>query len=203
MKRYLKHMILLILLSACVKEAEWDAHMVGAEYIVVEAIMTNEYRVQYLHLHHNKLNLNDTKVPLSGAEVIISNEDETYQLIEDPEEAGRYITDTVIVARFSKNYSLLIYYNNRFYSAQSYMVPGKTFAELTYKKNDDDEMYHIDYVASAFEAENAAMWEIKIDWSIVPGYESLDPESCRRTLLFYTLPTLDVSQVFAPLVEQV
>jgi hypothetical protein len=83
------------------------------------------------------------------------------------------------------------------------MVPGKTFPELIYKKNDDNNLYYIDYVASSFEAENPAMWEILIDWSFVPGYENIDPEACKKKLLFYTLPTLDVSQVFAPLVEQV
>jgi hypothetical protein len=108
-----------------------------------------------------------------------------------------------VAARFSNNYSLLIYYRERFYSAQAYMVPGKIFAELTYKKNEDNDLYYIDYVASAFEAEDPAMWEILIDWSLVPGYESIDPDECKKKLLFYTLPTLDVSQVFAPLVEQV
>jgi hypothetical protein len=31
----------------------------------------------------------------------------------------------------------------------------------------------------------------------------MDPEKCKKRLLFYTLTTLDVSQVFAPLVEEV
>ena len=203
MKRYWIHIILIIILSACAKKADWDAPNDEYRYIVVEGIITNEYRVQYIYLHFSKANLNDVAVPVSDAEVIISNEDETYTLIEDPEEAGRYITDTVVVGRFSKNYSLIIYYQERFYSAQAYMVPGKAFAELAYKKNDDDDLYHIDYVASSFEAEDPAMWEIQIDWSSVPGYEDNDPETCREKLLFYTLPTLDVSQVFAPIVEQV
>ncbi len=203
MKRYWIHIILIILLSACVKEADWDALEDGPKYIVVDGILTNEYKVQYIYLYNNKANLNDVTLPLSGADVIISNEDETYTLIEDPEEAGRYITDTIVVARFSKNYSLLIYYHDRFYSAQAYMIPGETFPELTYTKNDDNDLYHIDYVASSFEAEDPAMWEIQIDWSSVPGYEDKDPETCRKKLLFYTLPTLDVSQVFSPVVEQV
>jgi len=203
MKRYWIYIALIMIFSACAKQTDWEAPEDGINYIVVDGIMTNENKVQYIHLQFNKSNLNDVAVPLIGAEVIISNEDEIYQLIEDPEEAGRYITDTIVVARFSKNYSLLIYYNERFYSAQAYMVSGKTFAELTYKKNDDNDLYHIDYVASSFEAEDPAMWEIQLDWSSAPGYENIDPETCMKKLLFYTLPTLDVSQVFAPLVEQV
>jgi hypothetical protein len=165
------YILLILLLTSCVKEADWSVPENGADYIVVDGIITNEYRTQYISLRYNKAGLNDQATPLSGAEVIISNEDETYQLSEDPEEAGRYITDTIVVAKFNKNYSLLIFYQNRFYSAQANMVPGKTFAELTYKKKDDEDLYFIDYVASAFDADDPAMWEIDIDWSMVPGYE--------------------------------
>ena len=203
MKRYWIHIIFILILSSCVKEEDWVVPENGKEYIVVDGIITNEYKTQQIYLHHSKMELNDVPVPVRGAQVLISNEDEIFQLVEDPEEAGRYITDTIVVARFSKNYSLLIYYKDRFYSAQAYMLPGKTFPELTYKKNDDNDLYFIDYVARSFEAEDPAMWEILIDWSFVPGYESIDPDECKKRLLFYTLPTLDVSQVFAPIVQQV
>ncbi len=197
MKSYWKY-IALILLAACVKEAEWSVPGDGTNNIVVDGIITNEAREQYIYVHYEKSNLNELQVAVSGAEVIISNEESTYQLSEDPQEEGKYITDSVLVAQLDKNYSLLILHQGNIYSAQAYMVSGETFPELSYKQNEDDELYHIDYVASSFEAEDPAMWEILIDWSSVPGYETEDPEACRKKLLFYTLPTLDVSQVFAP-----
>ncbi len=202
MKRFWIHIALLLLLSACVKEADWSVPEDVSNYIVLDGIITNEAKTQYLFIHYNKAGLNDASIPLSGAEVIISNEDVTFQFSEDPEEAGRYISDSTVLAQLDKNYSLLILYQDRIYSAQAYMVPGKTFPELTYIKNEDDDLYRIDYVASSFETEDPAMWEVLIDWSAVAGYENEDPEDCRKKLLFYTLPTLDISQVFAPTVEQ-
>lgn len=202
MRRYYIY-IALFLLTACAKESDWSATEDGASIIIVDGIITNEPRVQYIYLHFNKSGLNDNAVTLSGAEVIISNEESTYQLTEDPQNAGKYVTDSIVVAQLDKNYSLLVLYHNRVFSAQAYMVAGKSFPELTYKKNEDNELYHIDYVASSFEADDPAMWEILIDWSTVPGYENTDPDDARKRLLFYTLPTLDVSQVFAPLVEQI
>lgn len=193
--------ILLLLLASCAKEADWTPAGDAGEWIVVDGIITSEARVQYLYIHYNKYDLNDKPLPLSGAEVIINNEDETFRLTEDPGAPGKYLTDTVVAALLNKNYSLLILNGQDVYSAQAYMVTGQQFPELSYAKNDDDELYHIDYVASAFEASNPAMWEVLIDWSAVPGYENSD--DTRRRLLFYTLPTLDVSQVFAPLVEEV
>jgi len=203
MKRFWIHIVLILLLSACVKEADYETPEYTGRYIVVDGILTNEARTQYLYIHYNKSDLNDEPIPVSGAEVILSNEDATFQLTEDQGETGKYITDSIVIAQLEKNYSLLILYENNFYSAQAYMVSGEPFPELTYKKDEDSELYSIDYVASAFEADDPAMWEILIDWSAVPGYENVNPEDCRKKLLFYTLPTLDVSQVFAPIVEQI
>jgi hypothetical protein len=203
MKGRIKYIILLLLLTACVKEADWSIPADGTSYVVVDGIITNEARQQYVYIHYNKTSLNGDPLPLSGADVIISNEDETYQLHEDPQEEGKYITDSIVVAQPDRNYSLLILYQDKIYGAQAYMAPGRAFPELTYMRKGEEELYYIDYVASAFEAEDPAMWEILIDWSAVPGYEDEDPASCSSRLLFYTLPTLDVSQVFAPVVEQV
>jgi len=147
--------------------------------------------------------LNGIARAVSGAEVIISNEELTYQLKEDTGTSGKYVTDSVATAQFDKNYSLIVLYEGKVYSAQANMIAGKTFQELSYSKNDDDDLYHIDYVASEFETEDPAMWEILIDWSAVLGYENVSPDDCMKKLLFYTLPTLDVSQVFSPTVEQV
>ncbi len=201
MKRYWIY-ILLVLLSSCVKEADWTPEVNGDQYVVVDGIITNEARVQNIYIHYNKTDLNGQAIPVSGAEVIINNEESTYILQEDPEEPGRYVTDTIVVGQSGMNYSLLILYHDRIYSAQGYMVPGKTFPELSYAENNDGS-YSIEYVASSFEADDPAMWEVLLDWSSVPGYENTDPQDCRKKLLFYTLPTLDVSQVFAPVVEQV
>ena len=203
MKQRWIYILIIILFSACAKESDWNAPEHSTDFIVVDAIFTNESRIQYITIGYNKQDLNGTAIAVSGAEIIISDEESTYILYEDSLIAGRYISDTAIAAQFDRNYDLLVLYQNKIYSAQASMAPGNTFPELIYSKNEDNGLYHIDYVASAFETDNPAMWEILIDWSFVPGYEDEDPADCRKKLLFYTLPTLDVSQVFSPAVEQV
>jgi len=195
--------ILLMILAACVKEADWESPGTGSDFIIIDGIITNESRSQYIKLHYTKTDLNGELPPISGAQVILNNEDSTWQLLEDPQESGKYLSNRAIVAQLNKNYSLLVVYQQNIYSAQAAMVPGRAFAELSYVKNDDNDLYHIDYVASAFEEDDPAMWEIIIDWSAVPGYENVDPDDARKRLLFYTLTTLDISQIFAPLVEQI
>lgn len=201
MKRILLYIGILIMAS-CAKQSDWVPEGSGPDLIVVEGVLTNEAVRQSIYIHHSIQGLNEEPVPVSGANVLISNETNTYQLTEDPDQAGTYLSDSVVVATLDKNYSLLILYNDLVYSAQSYMVAGKSFPELSYVKNDDDDLYHISYVASAFESQDPAMWEVLLDWSMVPGYGHLEPEICKRKLLFYTLPTLDISQIFAPVVEE-
>lgn len=201
MKRVFLYIGILII-AGCVKKSDWEPPASSPDLIVVEGILTSESVRQSIRIHHSIQKLNEEPMPFSGANVIISNETNTYQLREDPQQAGTYLTDSIVVASLDKNYSLLILHQDVVYSAQSYMVAGKPFPELQYAKNDDDELYHVSYVASAFESEDPAMWEILLDWSTVPGYDHLDPETCKRKLLFYTLPTLDISQIFAPIMEQ-
>ena len=47
------------------------------------------------------------------------------------------------------------------------------------------------------------MYEIQLDWSSAPGYEKEPPDSCRQKLYYYTLKTIDVSEVFAPGMEKI
>jgi len=202
MKRSWLYIILLIL-SGCAKQTDWELSEQGETLIVVEATITNEKKPQEVYLHYNMSDLSDEPIPLSDAQVIITDEDSTWQLKEDSLFAGKYYTKTDLVALTNKNYSLLVIDGGKVYSAQANMVPGRTFNPLIYSKNEDDDLYHIDYVASAFEAEDPAMWEVRLDWSGVPGYEGMEKSYTTKKLLFYTLTTLDVSQVFAPVVEEV
>ena len=64
-------------------------------------------------------------------------------------------------------------------------------------------MFYIDWVANAFSSQEPAIWELLLDWSKVPGYENAGSAGCQARMLFYTLPTLDVSEIFAPEMEKI
>jgi hypothetical protein len=78
------------------------------------------------------------------------------------------------------------------------MPSGKGFSVLKYIKDKNNGLYHITWVAENYNPQYYAMYEILLDWSSVTGYQSLPADSCKARLLYYTLPTLDVSEVFAP-----
>jgi hypothetical protein len=100
-------------------------------------------------------------------------------------------------------YTLLISVDGKAYSAKAGMVPSGPFQRLRVQKNTASNLYRIVWVANPYNAQFPAMYEIELDWSAVPGYTTLPPESCQALLYYYTLPTIDVSEIFAPEMEQI
>jgi hypothetical protein len=195
--------VLLLLLAGCEKQVDWPLDGPPQNKVIVDGIITDQRGAQKVILTYPVSSLNESPQPVTGAIVRISAADSTWQLNEQTSGTGIYLTDSLFMATPGKIYTLFIYATGKVYSAQASMEPGSFFPELIYSRNTDDSLFHIDYVASAFSSENPAMWELLIDWSSAPGYQDQDPETCRARMLFYTLPTLDVSEIFAPLVEKI
>lgn len=203
MKKIYLYIIPILLLLSCVKKTDWSLKPQNTELIVVDGIITDTMGSQMIKITHPVSQLNETPQPFSGAKVIITNEDSAYTLTERPPNSGVYLTKSSFIAQLGKHYTLFIALNNKLYSAKAYLVPGIHFNALKYSKDDGDNLYHIDSVAKAFNTSDTAMWEVLLDWSHVPGYENSDPSKSKARLLYYTLPTLDVSQIFAPAMESI
>ena len=203
MKKVILFVFALLSLTGCVKQVDWTIDNQPSNLIIVDGTITDERKTQTIRISFPVSQLNSTPLPVTGADVLISNEDSTWQLTENPINSGLYLTDPTFLARLGKTYTLLINEDNTIYSAKTYMIPGSAFNELQYVKNPDNDLFHIDWVANAFSSQNPAMWEILLDWSKVTGYENADSASCQARMLFYTLPTLDVSEIFAPEMEQI
>ncbi len=203
MRRLLFLTGLIFFLHGCVKETPWMLQDELPGKLIVDAIITDEVKTHQVTLSYPVSALNQASVPVTGAGVLISNEDSTWQMTEYPPNSGKYCTPASFFARMQKNYTLLISVSGKVYTAKATMINGSFFGELKYSMNKENNLYHVDWVANAFSTEKAAMWELLIDWSMVPGYEQLDSLENHARMLFYTLPTLDVSEVFAPMMEAV
>lgn len=203
MKRASLYLILCMLMASCVKQTSWDVPGGASNLVAVDGILTNEPKTQTIVINHPVNKLNEPAAPISGAIVLIHTADSSWNLTENPAGSGQYQTPSTFIAVLNKTYTLNIFSGSSVYSAKAAMVAGMTFTQLTYVKDDNDTLFHVDYVASAFSSNQPAMWEVLLDWTKVPGYQNTDTAKCKARLLFYTLPTLDVSEIFAPVVEQV
>lgn len=203
MKKKLYSAFILLLLISCERQTLWPLQNNSNDLIVVDGIITDEYKFQSIHLSYPVNSLNEKPRPVTGAAVIISDEDSSYTLTEQIANSGIYFSGRKFAARLGKNHSLIINVYNKVYSAKATMLPCKPFTGFRYSKNNADDLYHVDWVASVFNSDKPAMWELLMDWSHVAGYEHTDTSLCKARMLFYTLPTLDVSEIFAPEMERI
>lgn len=196
-------LLLMLGLAGCEKETSWTLQQATGDLVVVDAIITDEIKTHTVKLSQTVSQLNDPPLAYSGASVLLSDGDSSYVLTEKPAGSGLYRTKNNFGAKTGKTYSLLISGKNGVFTAKANMVHGSAFAPLRYSKNKTNNLYHIDWVANTYNAEKAAMFEILIDWSKLPAYSGMDSLACTAKLYYYTLPTLDVSEIFAPELEKI
>jgi len=206
MQKLFTYLILIVLLASCEELSEHTLHTENHDFIVVDGMITNEVKFHTITLSKPVSQLNEKPQPVSGATVLVSSELQVYTFHEDSTDAGRYISDIQFTGIRNRTYSLLVTSGSDVYSAKAVLEPPVLLTEfipLQYVKNTDDDMYRIAKIPSNYNPANYAMFEIMLDWSTAPGYENLNPDSCRAKLYYYTLPTIDVSEVFAPGTEKI
>ncbi len=194
-------LLLFFLLISCQKQTDWDLKTQAGDALVVEGIITSENKSQSIRISHTTSALDVNPLPVSGATVVVNDGDSVHVFTEQSSQSGVYNAN--FIGKEGSQFSLIINNQGKIYSAKSFMEPSVIFHPLTYSYNESKKLYQIDNVGASFNYTQNAMWEIWLDWSAVPGYENQNPANCKARLLYYTLPTLDVSEVLAPQMQQV
>jgi hypothetical protein len=202
MQKLLTYIFLILFLASCEEQSDWDLQTANNDFIVVEGIITNELKIQTITISNPVAQLNDKPKPVSGATVLISSNQESYTFHESLTIPGTYLSDKVFAGIRNRTYSLLITSGKKVYTSKAVLAPPAEFAFLKYKPVINNK-YQITAVSLAYNPDKAAMYEILLDWSSAPGYENMNADSCKAKLYYYTLPTIDVSEIFAPTIEQV
>lgn len=203
MKKIILFVFVLFSILSCQKQTQWQLKEGDSDFIVVDGLLTDEAKSHIIKISRPVLNLNEPAAPVSKAVVTINDGDSTYFLNEQPINSGLYLTKSNFAAKSGKIYSLNIQTGGQTYTANASMVTGSYFKTLRYAKNNNDNLYKITWVANAYSPQKPAMYEILIDWSGVAGFETSSSDQCKAKLYYYALPTIDVTQIFAPELEKV
>ena len=192
------------MLASCEEQTDWDLHKTSNNFIVVDGIITNELKMQTLTLTRPVTAINEKPQAISGAVVLVSSDLLTHNFIEDSLNPGTYRSEKPFIGLRNKTYSLLITSGTNVYSSKAELLPPvENFNMPEYQKNEEDSQYYFTKVPVPYFPVLPAMFEIQLDWSSAPGYGTENPELCKAKLYYYTLPTIDVSEVFAPNIEKV
>lgn len=185
-------------LYSCEALIDWEIEAEQNNAPVIEAILTNEVKQHQIKITKPIYELNAIPEPLSEANVWVYDGYSSYPFTENPMGSGLYYSQSQ-AAGINRTYTLFIEIKGITYQATAKMEPVTRFLPLEYIESDNVEgMYEIDWKERIFNSDHPCMWEILIDWSHLPAYNTVADDSCKARLLAYTLPSLDVSQIFKP-----
>ena len=180
----MKNIFLIILsvlvFASCEREAEWPTDEGKLPYLVVEAMLTNESKTQEVVLSLPVTSANEGPVMVSGAD---------------------YSND-VFAGIPGHSYDLALrFVPGGGWDGTDVMPSAELFSPLSLSLVDEeDSLYKIASVCQNYDPSKFAMYEISLDWSAVPGYDTVENKA---TMYYYTLGSLDMGEVLQTDLESV
>ena len=190
--RQIKYLLVFIIIVSCEAEREWDLQTGSLPAIVVDGILTNEKKVHEIRLTRPVTEMNQTPTPVSGAVVAVFDGSKVYILKEDPVNAGIYKTIPEFRALYGKQYMLYIRFQDQEYTAKASMKPVVPPQPMIISNVGD--LFKIEFR----ESDEPSMVEVYLDWSHLSGYKDKPEDETYAKLIFYSLNSIDVNEIFKP-----
>ncbi len=187
---------IVVFISSCEKLNQEELPSKIPDMIVIQSLMTDRPGRQEVKITQLTSSLLDTAIPVRTARVFLSSEDSVVVFNEDSLNPGVYYA--WLALEMKKNYTLQVIYNQQVYSAISAGEHGMVFNPPVFQRNASDGLWYPVYVAPPFMPDHPAMYEIWTDGSMSPECAGQNPDKCTARLLFFTLPSIDVTQLLPP-----
>lgn len=188
-------LFLLVALGSCTERIDWELDYQEVDLMVVEGKITNEARAHEVHLSWPVYEVNSLPEAVSGAVLAINDGRELHSLTEDRSRPGVYLTDPDFAGEVGKGYQLRIQYGDMRITAIAFMREVLPFPDMTvYPVQTDPPLFE----AYITDQNGPAVIRLELDWSHVPGYDTLAPELTHALIYHYTLGSVDVNHIFAP-----
>jgi hypothetical protein len=185
---------------SCTEQVDWDLDYQGEDMIVVEARITNEPQSTRVRITRPVYEMNGTPAPVSGASVQINDGRNLHTLREHTGQPGTYMAEPGFAGEVGRGYQLRIGLGDRRISAVAYMAPVEGFPYMRLVKVQDQPVLYEAYIS---DQNGPSVIRLELDWSHVPGYETLPADENHALIYHYTLESVDVNRIFAPEKEHV
>ena len=194
---YYLALLMLGMFASCEEQTDWDFQSLENGALVVEAILTDEFKRQEVILSRSSNGLNDEAPSVSKAEVRVLGGGKTFLFREDFMQPGRYVSEKIFSAQSGVVYTLEIAWNGTTYLAESEMADILPFERMTFQSAGTDSL-SIKEVAPLYLPHEQAMYEVDLFWAHL-----VNEESARAKLFFYTFSSIDINELFRPAQETV
>lgn len=190
--KFLVCAIFSLMLCSCEEQIDWNLDTEIPNTLVVDAIITDEHKHQFIRLTKPMSDPNNYIIPALGADVKIMAGNQMFFLFESQEYPGYYITESPVTASISYNYTLVIQYEEKEYRAESYMIPVLPANTPSFVLDNETGLYKINWNASQYDPQEQAMFEATISWDhLLPA--GINDSAAYVKTVFYMLNTIDVS----------
>lgn len=190
--KQIKYLLVFLIFVSCEAERDWDLQSGSLPVIVVDGILTNEKKAHEIRLTHPVTEMNQTPEPVSGAVVTVFDRSKVYILHEDPVKPGLYKTIPEFRALYGKQYKLYIEFQDQEYTAKASMKPVTLLKPMNILPV--GELFKIELQKS----DEPAMVEVYLDWSHLSGYEDKPADETHAKIVFYSLNSIDINEMFKP-----
>ena len=190
--------VLIIGFYSCEDKIDWDIKTEQINTIVIDALITNEYKFQTIRLSKPFADPNGDAIPVSDADITISINGASLQFIESLQASGLYISQVKMAATIDKIYRLHVESDDKTYTAEAYMIPVIPTYPLQIVPVDNSGIWRkLIWTAPQYNPNDLAMYQVDISWTHLVNPEVTDTITYAR-LFRYTLNTIDVNNVIFP-----
>jgi hypothetical protein len=184
-------------ISSCEGVIDWNLDNTPENIVVVNARITNEFKIQEIYLAYPVPGMNDMPESFTGAVVSVAWGQQVVWFTEHENNPGTYLSNQPFAAAVETTYLLTIEKDELYFEAQTYMLPVLPYNLPHFSFHQNLGLYSINWNNEQYSPLEQALLEADIDWSHLPGYDHPDSVSLAR-MLFYTLSTIDVSYIVFP-----
>ncbi len=190
--------LLAVMLYACEEQVDWPLTPGESGRLVVDAILTNEFKQQSIYLSENFLAQEGRALPIEQA--LVQLRGAGGQVLFDPvrEEPGHYLSIFPFAIDKDQRYELQIRWQDQTYQAEAQLSFVTPLPPITFESLAGPDSLQLTLLGSPYHPLEQSMYEVHVDW------RHLNPAGPNRAkLFFYTFSTVDGSQIFLPPREKV
>lgn len=183
----------LTLFLSCEEATDWKLNVETNGKLVVDAILTNELRVQEIRLSQSYDDLNGKAITVQDADVAVMANNIKFNFDADLLHPGLYKSRLPFLVFKNLTYQLEIDWRGQRYTATSQLSDVAPIPRITFQPSENEGELIFDQVPAVFNANQQAMYEMVIDWS------KLDANLPNKAKVrYYTFSEVDVSQLVPP-----
>jgi hypothetical protein len=187
-----------MILIACEETTEWQLDPGTNGQLAVQAILTDENKIQEIRLTQTYDELNGSAPPITDAVVSVEANGISMDFLPDQQDAGWYKSARPFALIDDLEYTLMIDWQGQRYIARSELAEVAPLPPITFQNFGKSDSLTFAEFAPIYNPNQQAMYEMRVDWS----HLSSNP-SDRALLYFYTFSAVEISSLVRPVRDTV